>query len=383
MSGVGNSSSATEAFLPSISDKKHQWTIYTDEEALVQYPAISFLHGNRPFRDLPFCLLFLLFVISTFAFGIFAFVNHNTYFNHVSSFFFDPTTSSCILNPSSGSVTLNFTASSSFLKRDLIATFTVTLVFAFLIALGVLWLLKYYAKHIVYTCLPFFVLIPAFCGVYWFVTCTLKEQCSHAFPLIYRILILLFVFLLIGIIIWIIVANMHRLELTIKIIQVASTALAHNLWLLVVIVLLTLGLLLYFVPIVGFLVFAQRNGEVLPKDEDGEYYCAWKQDSWVPAYFALGILTMLWSLASLLEAQVYVISGTIAQWYFTPEGDNPKGCITTSLRWCHLFFFLFYIIFLLSWFTLCSICHSTLYVIYKLNYLTNLSNQWWNERFAC
>lgn len=168
--------------------------------------------------------------------------------------------------------------------------------------------------------------------MYWFVTCTLKEQCSHAFPLTYRILILLFVFLLIGIIIWIIFANMHRLELTIKILQVAATALARNLWLVAVIVLLTLGLVLYFVPIVVFLVFAQRNGQVLPKDNDGEYYCAWKQDSWVPAYFALGILTMLWSLASMLEAQVYVISGTVAQWYFTPEGENSRGCITTSLR---------------------------------------------------
>ncbi|KAE8698730.1 ras-related protein RABA1f-like [Hibiscus syriacus] len=48
------------------------------------------------------------------------------------------------------------------------------------------------------------------------------------------------------------------------------------------------------------------NGKIVAKASNGEYTCVWKQDSWVPAYFTLAILTMLWSLTTMVEAQVYV-----------------------------------------------------------------------------
>ncbi|KAF2302038.1 hypothetical protein GH714_031613 [Hevea brasiliensis] len=74
------------------------------------------------------------------------------------------------------------------------------------------------------------------------------------------------------------------------------------------------------------------NGKIVPKESSSECTCVWKQDSWVPAYYALAILTMLWSLTAMIEAQVYVISGTIAQWYFTKEDSAPKRSIRSSLR---------------------------------------------------
>ncbi|KAJ6671520.1 CHOLINE TRANSPORTER-LIKE (SLC FAMILY 44) [Salix viminalis] len=124
---------------------------------------------------------------------------------------------------------------------------------------------------IVYVSLPFFVVIPIFFNVYWFVACTVSSSCSDAFPLVYRILVLVFVFLIIGIIVWIFVANWHRVELTVKIIGVASDALSKNLGLFVVIPLLTLGLVVYYAPIVVFLVFARLNGKIVPKESKGEY----------------------------------------------------------------------------------------------------------------
>ena len=197
---------------------------------------------------------------------------------------------------------------------------------------AVLLLLKHYTKQLVYASLPFFIVIPIGVNVYWFVACTVKSSCSSALPLAYRILLMLFVFLIIGVIVWIFVLNWHRVELTINIISVASDALSRNLGLFGVVPCFKIGLLVYYVPIVVFLVFARLNGKIVPRESNGEYYCAWKRDGWVPAYYALAILTMLWSATVMVEAKAYVISGTIAQWYFSKDDSSPKRKIRSSLR---------------------------------------------------
>lgn len=96
---------------------------------------------------------------------------------------------------------------------------------------------------------------------------------------------------------------------------------------------LMLGLLVYFALIVLFLVLVTFNGRIVPREGDnGLYSCNWEQDRWVPAYFALAIITMLWSFTTMVEAKVYVTSGTIAQWYFSMEGGKPRSSIRNSLR---------------------------------------------------
>ncbi|GFP89036.1 hypothetical protein PHJA_001047300 [Phtheirospermum japonicum] len=319
-----------------------------EEEDQTQYLQISYNYGHRSIKDLPFLLLFVLLVLCTFGFGIFASVRKNPHRHQISSFIYDTTSSSCTLpnkdvpnqfsslpidyssffiNPS----TLN-TRNSSLLK-SLIWTLVITLILSLPFVLSVLMLLKHYTKQIVYASLPFFVIVPIFINVYWFVACTLSSTCSDALPLAYRILVLIFVFLIIGLIVWIFIANWHRIELTVRIIGVASNALSRNLGLFGVLPSLTLGLFVYYVPIVVFLVFASWNGRIVPKEKHGEYLCVWKQDKWVPAYYALAILTMLWSMAVMVEAQAYVISGTIAQWYFSKDDySGPKHGIRNSLR---------------------------------------------------
>ncbi|XP_038974585.1 CTL-like protein DDB_G0274487 [Phoenix dactylifera] len=299
------------------------------------YPPINYQHGPRPLRDLPALVLFLLLSLSTIALGLVAVARRNPAASRASSFVFDPATSSCVLS-SSNSLSFSSSSSSPFLK-DLSWTLVVTLLLAGPIALAVLWLLRHYAKQLVYAALPFFILIPAFVNVYWFAACALSHGCRHSFPLAYRILALIFIFLLIAIILWIIVANWHRVELTVRIVRIAAAALAGNMSLLAVLPALGLGLLVYFAPVVVFLVFSTWNGKVVPKVKEGasggEYYlCVWRQDGWVPAYFALAIITMVWSVAVMVEAQVYVISGTIAQWYFSKEGSKPSRSIRSSLR---------------------------------------------------
>ncbi|CAN6824766.1 unnamed protein product [Brassica oleracea var. botrytis] len=298
-----------------------------------QFLQISYNFGPRPFKDVAFLLLFDLFVFSTFGFGVFSVFHRNTDYGDSSSFSYDLASSSCVKASTFTSFSNSYWSSSDpVFEKDLIWTLVVTLILSAPFCFLVLLLLKHYTKQIVYACLPLFVLFPIFFNVYWFVACTLSSSCSDALPLAYRVLVLVFVFLVIGVIVWIIVANWHRIELTIQIIGVASDALSKNLKLFVVLPLLILGLVVYYAPTVVFLVFARFNGEFVPREVDGEYVCEWKEDSWVPAYYALAIITMIWSLAVTVEMQVYVISGAIAQWYFSKEDSMPKKCIRSSLR---------------------------------------------------
>lgn len=313
----------------------------SDPSSSSHYPAnITYnYHSPRPIKDIPFLLFFLLLVLSTFAFGIFASVNKNPNSpSSASAFVYDISSDSCVKGRSSsiiGERVLfpNLLGSHShYLLKNLIWTLVVTLILSIPISLFVLFSLKHFAKQLVYISLPFFVIVPIFVDLYWFVACTINSSCSEKFPLGYRIIVLVFVLLVIGVIVWIFVVNWSRVELTVRIIRVASDALSNNLGLFVVLPGLILGLIVYYVPIVVFMVFARLNGEIVPREKHGIVFCEWKQDSWVSAYFALAILTMLWSAAAMVEAQVYVISGTIAQWYFLKEDSKVKRSIRSSLR---------------------------------------------------
>lgn len=221
----------------------------------------------------------------------------------------------------------------------------ITFILSVPFVLCVLLLLKHYTKQIVYVSLPLFVIVPVCLNVYWFVACTVSSNCSNAFPLAYRILVLVFVFLIIAVIVWIFIVNWHRIELTVKIIGIASNALSHNLGLFGVLPSITLGLFVYYVPIVLFLVFARFNGKIVPREKNGGYYCVWKGDSWVPAYYVLAILTMLWSATAMIEAQVYIISGTVAQWYFTKDYERPKRSLRSALRLFSYLLIFYHIVF--------------------------------------
>lgn len=312
----------------------------SDPSSSSHYPTnITYNYQSpRPIKDIAFLILFLIFVIATFGFGIFASINKNPNSSSVSAFTYDISSDSCVKRRSISDIGdrdlfLNLLRSDSGdILKNLIITLVITLILSVPISLFVLFSLKHYAKQLVYISLPFFVIVPISIDIYWFVICTINPTCSQNFPLPYRILVLVFVLLVIGLIVWIIVVNWSRIELTVNIIKVSSAALSNNLGLFLVLPALILGLLVYYVPIVVFLVFASQNGEIIPRENQGKVFCVWKQDSWVPAYFALAILTMLWSATAMVEAQVYVISGTIAQWYFSKDDSKVRKTIRSSLR---------------------------------------------------
>ncbi|KAF6174344.1 hypothetical protein GIB67_040837 [Kingdonia uniflora] len=334
--GVTDDHSSSQPLLSNPDDDATNSVAATEDEN--NFPQITFNSSPRHFQDLSFLILFIIFSLFTFAFGIFSVVHRNPNSSNLSSFIYDSNTTSCVKqsNLTNNNQSLNWisfqSSSSLHLVKNLVWTLVITFFLSGPLVLGLLYSLKHFTKQIVYVSIPFFVLVPIFFNVYWFVACTVTSDCSDAFPLAYRILLLVFVFLVIGIIVWIIVANWHRVELTVRIVGVSSHALSRNLGLFGVLPALTLALVAYFVPIVVFLLFSRLNGKIVPHLSKDKYTCTWKQDSWVPAYYALAIITMLWSAAVMVEAQVFVISGTIAQWYFSNEDKKPRKSIRSSLR---------------------------------------------------
>lgn len=305
-----------------------------------QYLQITYNHSPRPFKDITFSILFLLFSLSTFAFGIFSIINHNPNSSNLSSFTYSTNSSSCVKSTLSTTSQfavsfqdLNLIGSGKHVLKDLVWTLVITLILSFPFGFALLVSLKHFTKQVVYISLPFFIIVPIFVDIYWFVACTVDSDCSQSFPLGYRILVLVFVLIFIGIVVWIIVANWHRIELTIRIIGIGADALLANLGLFGVLSGLTFAWFVYFAPIVVFLVFARMNGKIVARESSGEYSCVWKQDSWVPAYYTFAILTILWSAAIMVETQVYVVSGTVAQWYFAKDRTKPRRSIRSSLRW--------------------------------------------------
>lgn len=61
--------------------------------------------------------------------------------------------------------------------------------------------------------------------------------------------------------------------------------------------------------------------------------CVWQADGWVGPYMALSSVTLLWSTFLVFEIRTFTISGTIAQWYFSPPGlTSTQGTTKRSLR---------------------------------------------------
>lgn len=348
---------------------------------LPYYPGFGYVHGPRPHRDIGFTVVFVILVLASVAWGIFCLVNHNGDYGLVDSALYNSTSGLCYTSSESGfgstriKKIIEFKSMSSWeriatLSKNksfistlkvgwtqvlsqkgfgrsftaasfvtvLVWTLVLTLVLSVPFLFGFLWLLKAFAKQLVYACLPFFILIPVFLNVFWFVACIVSSECQESFNLAGRIALFIFVFLMCGIFAWIIYSNWDRVELTIKIMQTSAQALLSNWMLLLVLPSLSLVLLIYLVPFAVFLTFAYMNGEIVGTSSSycqGEAVtdcCSWSADSWVPAYYVLAIFTALWSILLMTEAQVYVLSSTIAQWYFAMSGSRVTGSIRHALK---------------------------------------------------
>lgn len=342
------------------------------------YPSCSYVYGPRPCHDVACAMIFVILVLASISIGIFSFVNHNSEYGLTDSALYNSSSGQCyfsygyakyedfkhenslerimrigknlkghrcldllkqgIIQMSSEERQVK-SISGDIIVLVLVWTLAVTFVLTIPLICGLLWLLKAFAKQLVYACLPVFSLIFIFLNIFWFMACMDTFECQEAFPLAGRIALFLFVFVLCGIYAWIIYYKWYCVELTIKIMQTAAAALLRNWRLLLVLPSLTIALLIFVIPFILFLIYALMNGKIVAKSAtycEGDAAtdcCKWRMDMWVPAYYALTIFTLLWSALVMAEAQVYTISGTIAQWYFTEAtGSLVVGRIRFSLQ---------------------------------------------------
>ena len=63
--------------------------------------------------------------------------------------------------------------------------------------------------------------------------------------------------------------------------------------------------------------------------------CAWTVDTWVPMYTTLTVVSVVWVVSMALEMRLYVIGGTMCQWYFAPAGTTDFSAGKTSLTLTH------------------------------------------------
>jgi F0F1-type ATP synthase assembly protein I len=140
-----------------------------------------------------------------------------------------------------------------------------------------------------------------------------------------------------------------ELNVVASMLAVSSQALKDNPGIIWFVLLLQVAVMVFVVPVVGFIYVAELGGlpDVNPKaiyqnsstlacaDYVGRPVncCATTPGAWVAWYEALAIIAMIWAFAFALETRMYVIGGTVCQWYFAPKGTKSfRGFTLTSTK---------------------------------------------------
>ncbi|CAL8471654.1 g11196 [Coccomyxa elongata] len=140
----------------------------------------------------------------------------------------------------------------------------------------------------------------------------------------------------------------NEIELCARLLGVAAHGLHDNTGLIVLVVVSKVVLVFLVLPIFGFLFASYTNGVIVPnaertqvaghqcRDAQGQSVpcCAWQADGWVPPYMSFASVTMLWTVFLFGQFRIFTISGTIAQWYFAPAGaeDALRGSTLRTVR---------------------------------------------------
>jgi len=157
-------------------------------------------------------------------------------------------------------------------------------------------------------------------------------------------------FLLIGLLTWFVYwIWTDELNVVAQLLAVSSQCLQDNPGILKTVLSLQVLVLVFVIPVVAFIYIAMLGGapDVNPMaiyqnqstkacaDYVGRPVncCASTQGAWVSYYLALSFIAMIWAFAFALEARMYVIGGTVCQWYFAPKGSkNFSGFAWTSTK---------------------------------------------------
>ncbi|KAK9832158.1 hypothetical protein WJX74_000937 [Apatococcus lobatus] len=149
-----------------------------------------------------------------------------------------------------------------------------------------------------------------------------------------------------GVAVFMLIVWWKHLDLCEKLLAISARALNVNRGLVLVAVLAQL-LVLVANAAFGVLTLAGvSNGSVKPNgaraenaegcvnaDGDPVLCCSWQVDSYGRSFAAFATIVMLWTTLLVKEIRVFVTSGVVAQWYFSPAGTSTQG--STKRAWGH------------------------------------------------
>jgi Plasma-membrane choline transporter len=52
--------------------------------------------------------------------------------------------------------------------------------------------------------------------------------------------------------------------------------------------------------------------------------CMWQPNAWALTYIPINAVALLWTVFFFGQLRVYVVSGTVGQWYFKPAGVRTQ-----------------------------------------------------------
>lgn len=300
-----------------------------DTDPLVSHGFFEF--SNRPVRDRGWGVLYLVFVAATLAGGVYAAV-------HRSPEFASSLNSDVMGDPS----TCPAHRGRSLLQREedhqslgeMIRSFAfvmlATTVAPLVVGVAFVWTFKHHAVAMVKLTVRIQVAIPLMVGIVLLVS----GQIVPGAVLLGMAALSALAFYL-----W-----RNELELCGRLLGVAGSGLNDNPGLLVFAVLALLAVACLWVPLVSFLGLSYANGSIRPnpaaalngptcRDAQGQQVpcCVWQADPWVPFYASLNIVSTMWTVFLSGEIRRYVLSATIAQWYFSPPGASMVGSTKRSV----------------------------------------------------
>lgn len=129
-----------------------------------------------------------------------------------------------------------------------------------------------------------------------------------------------------------------------KLLSVAGHGLTSNSSLIGLVIVLNFLAVVFAIPPIFGVFVGLANGDVVPNPERGGQEtcindagasvvcCVWEPTSNAMVFLALSGTLAAWTMLTLNQIRVFVVSGTVAQWYFSPPGTSTRGYAGRSLK---------------------------------------------------
>jgi hypothetical protein len=138
----------------------------------------------------------------------------------------------------------------------------------------------------------------------------------------------------------------NEIVLCAKLLGLSAEALTDNPGIILFVLAAQLVNAIIVIALAAFAMFAYEHGNLVPNptregrqqcvDHGGQPVpcCAWQPTPQASTYMGLTAVTLLWTVFLFSQMRTFVISGTVAQWYFSPRDSRARqGTTTRSIKY--------------------------------------------------